>query len=300
MVDMVGFFVFEDSDECCCLGDWALDHQRSRHQHRSRLPNVRCRMGSNDFGTFATRYIMEREARHGVICDDYVHLARPIESYPNLHFLVIVNPNSGPGAPPLPDANYVREIARLNSYANVDTLGYIAIRYCRKPLCEVLEEIQTYATWAHDYVSTGLGVKGIFFDETPNLYSSDAAEYLAGLQSYIKGTPGLLGKRLIVHNPGTPPDAALGNLGADLILTCEEAYSRYRSNEVQIRLRDYPYDRARSGYVIHSVPMHHLQPLVHDLRHRAAYLFVTELFGEFYERFGPSSWNAFLEALQEA
>jgi hypothetical protein len=108
-----------------------------------------------------------------------------------------VNPNSGPGAPPLPDANYVREIARLNSYANVDTLGYIAIRYCKKPLREVLEEIQTYATWAHDYVRTGLGVQGIFFDETPNLYSSEAAEYLTVLQSYIKGTPGILGKQLV-------------------------------------------------------------------------------------------------------
>jgi hypothetical protein len=92
----------------------------------------------------------------------------------------------------------------------------------------------------------------------------------------------------------------LANPGPDLILACEEAYSRYRSNEVQSRLRDYPYERVRCGYVIHSVPIQNLRPLVHDLRHRAAYLFVTELFGQFYERFGPSSWTAFLEALQEA
>ncbi|KAE8387015.1 Spherulation-specific family 4 [Aspergillus alliaceus] len=222
----------------------------------------------------------------GIIVPLYIYPLSPttwaplydsISAYPNLHFVVILNPNSGPGSSPAPDANYAREVARLNSYANVDTVGYIAIRYCKKPLQEVLEEIQTYATWAHDYVRTGLGVGGIFLDETPNHYSSEAAEYLAILQASIKSTPGFLAHRLVIHNPGTPPDAALANPEPDLILTCEEPYSRYRSNEVQRRLRQLHYDRTRCG---------------------AAYLFVTELFGEFYERFGPNSWTVFIEALQ--
>lgn len=102
----------------------------------------------------------------------------------------------------------------------------------------------------------------------------------------------------VIQNPGTPPDAPLANIGPDLILTCEEPYSRYRSNEVQQRLRQLHYDRARCGFMIHSVPRDDLRPLVHDLRHRAAYLFVTELFGEFYERFGPSSWTTMVEASQ--
>ncbi|KNG79840.1 cell surface spherulin 4-like protein, partial [Aspergillus nomiae NRRL 13137] len=240
--------------------------------------------------------------------------------------LVIVNPNSGPGAPPLPDANYVREIARLNGYANVVTVGYIAINYCKKPLSEALEEVQTYATWAEDYVRTGLGVGGIFLDETPNLSSPEAVEYLAVLQDRIKRTPGLLENTRphpisavshmsekgevgepdidhledlqVIQNPGTPPDAPLANIGPDLILTCEEPYSRYRSNEVQHRLRLLHYDRARCGFMIHSVPVDDLRPLVHELRHRAAYLFVTEFFGEFYERFGPNSWTAMVEASQ--
>ncbi|KAE8151471.1 Spherulation-specific family 4-domain-containing protein [Aspergillus avenaceus] len=206
-----------------------------------------------------------------------------IEAYPNLHFIVIVNPNSGPGGPP--DANYAREIARLNSYTNVDTVGYIAVGYCKKTLQDAYEEVKTYATWANDYAQTGLGVGGIFLDETPNNWTPEAAESLMALQRYIKSTP------------GTPPDAGLGDLQPDLIITCEESYSRYRSTEVQHRLRDYHYDRTRCGYVIHSVPMPEIHSLVHELRHRAAYLFVTELFGEFYERFGPSSWSAFAQAL---
>ncbi|KAE8355716.1 Spherulation-specific family 4 [Aspergillus coremiiformis] len=244
----------------------------------------------------------------GIIVPLYIYPLSPttwaplyesISAYPHLHFLVVVNPNSGPGASPAPDTNYTREISKLNSYGNVDTVGYIAIGYGKKPLQDVLEEIQTYATWANDYERTGLGVGGIFFDETPNHYSAEAAEYLAVLQSFIKDTPAFLGNRLVIHNPGTPPDAALTRtLKPDLILTCEESYARYRSTEVQRRLHDLHHDRIRSGYVIHSVPMHHLRPLVLELRHRGAYLFVTEFFGEFYERFGPRSWTAFMEALQ--
>ncbi|KAB8201495.1 Spherulation-specific family 4 [Aspergillus parasiticus] len=250
---------------------------------------------------------MQTPPPSGIIVPLYIYPLSPttwdplydsIAANPDLHFLVIVNPNSGPGASPLPDANYVREVARLNRYANVVTVGYIAINYCKKPLQEALEEVQTYATWADDYVRTGLGVGGIFLDETPNLSSPEAVEYLSILQDRIKSTPGLLGNRLVIQNPGTPPDAPLANIGPDLILTCEEPYSRYRSNEVQQRLRQLHYDRARCGFMIHSVPRDDLRPLVHDLRHRAAYLFVTELFGEFYERFGPSSWTTMVEASQ--
>lgn len=106
----------------------------------------------------------------------------------------------------MPDANYVREVARLNRYANVVTVGYIAINYCKKPLQEALEEVQTYATWADDYVKTGLGVGGIFLDETPNLSSPEAVEYLAILQDRIKSTPGLLGNRLVRYLVPTPAD----------------------------------------------------------------------------------------------
>ncbi|KAE8370990.1 Spherulation-specific family 4-domain-containing protein, partial [Aspergillus bertholletiae] len=128
--------------------------------------------------------------------DTWAPLYDAISANPDVHFVVIVNPNSGPGAAPSPDVNYVREVARLNQYTNVVTVGYIAINYCKKPLQEALDEVQTYATWSEDYVRTGLGVGGIFLDETPNLSSPAAVEYLASLQHRIKATPGLLGNRL--------------------------------------------------------------------------------------------------------
>ncbi|PYH91622.1 hypothetical protein BO71DRAFT_358977 [Aspergillus ellipticus CBS 707.79] len=221
-----------------------------------------------------------------------------IAAYPHLEFLVIVNPNSGPGALPSPDANYAREVARLNACPNVYTVGYIRIDYCRKPLAEACEEIDLYASWAAEHATTGLGVGGIMVDETPNHHAAPAAAYLAALHEHIKASSGLLRDRLVVHNPGTPPDYTMAaDPGPDLILVCEEPHPRYRSNEVQHRLRELHYDRVRCGYMISQVPRDEIRALVHDLRQRAAYVFITEIEGDFYERFGPYSWGALMEAL---
>jgi len=110
---------------------------------------------------------------------------------------VVVNPNSGPGDSPLPSHDYVREVPKLNVNANVYTVGYVRIHYCNKPLSQVYEEIETYAGWAKDYESSGLGVKGILLDETPNHWSAERVEYLDAVHQHIKATEGILGHRLV-------------------------------------------------------------------------------------------------------
>lgn len=85
---------------------------------------------------------------------------------------------------------------------------------------------------------------------------------------------------------------------ADLVFTCEEPYPRYRSDVVQQRLKEYHHDRTMAGYMISEVPNEDLTDLVLELRHRSAYIFVTEIAGDFYERFGPESWGIFMQALQ--
>ncbi|BCS28304.1 spherulation-specific family 4 protein [Aspergillus puulaauensis] len=220
-----------------------------------------------------------------------------IESDPTLSFLVIVNPNSGPGDIPSPDANYAREVARLNAYPNVYTIGYIRVDYCHRPLHEVFAEIARYAAWSEHYETTRLGVRGIFVDETPNHHSPERAEYLSALTRHIKEFPGILSDRFVVHNPGTASDASIAST-ADLSFVCEESYTRYRSSDVQDWLALHPCDRTRAGYIISGVPMPELHALVQELRHRSAYLFVTEFEENFYEAFGPSSWEGFMRALQ--
>ncbi|KAL5333161.1 Spherulation-specific family 4 [Aspergillus crustosus] len=220
-----------------------------------------------------------------------------IEANPTLDFLVIVNPNSGPGELPSPDRNYAREVPRLNAYSNVYTVGYIRVDWCRKPLEESCAEIARYASWAEQYETTGLGVRGIFVDETPNHYSPERAEYLSALRSYIRNAEGILEAKFVVHNPGTATDPAIAST-ADLTFVCEEPYMRLRSEEVQKWLGLHPVDRTRAGYMISGVPDDELHGLVQELRHKSAYLFVTEVEEAFYESFGERSWEGFMRALQ--
>jgi Spherulation-specific family 4 len=89
----------------------------------------------------------------------------------------VINPHNGPGAITGPDANYKREIARLNSYANVRTIGYVATGYAKRELAAVLQDIAVYSAWSKNPTS-GLGMQGIFFDETPSQYEPSFARFL--------------------------------------------------------------------------------------------------------------------------
>ena len=100
----------------------------------------------------------------------------------------------------------------------------------------------------------------------------------------------------VIHNPGTPPDPELADPGPDVILVCEEPFDRYRGDEVQQRLSEFPYHRERSGYMLSGAPGEDIQQLVQELRPRGKYLFVTELVEDFYESFG-TSWGDFMDAM---
>ncbi|KAL5320229.1 hypothetical protein ACEPPN_011030 [Leptodophora sp. 'Broadleaf-Isolate-01'] len=226
----------------------------------------------------------------------------------------------------------MRELPKLNAHINVTTVGYVLIDYCRRPLEDVRRDINLYAGWAAENATTGLGIEGIFLDETPNHFSPERAEYLQAVQQHIKATSGILGDRLVsvrlfhlaptrlksllqdifscstklmfcqqvIHNPGTPPDAALIPplpVGPDVVITCEEPYDRYREDEVQQRLQEYPCNWARAGYMISAVPDGEIATFVGQLCHRGAYLFVTDLVENFYESFGRS-WTEFVAATE--
>ncbi|KAF1999705.1 hypothetical protein P154DRAFT_467035 [Amniculicola lignicola CBS 123094] len=222
-------------------------------------------------------------------------LYKAIKDHPQVDFVVVVNPNSGPGSSTLPGHDYEREVPKLNAFPNVLTVGYVLIDYCKRPLHDVCDDIDRYAAWAQQ--ASSLGVGGIFLDETPNHYSAGRALYLTALSGFIKDKEGLLGGRLVIHNPGTPPDAGLGSTGADVIVTCEEPYERYRGTEVQKRLQDYPYGRVRSAYMISAVPRAEMAVTVRELSNRGLFVFATDLVDNFYESFGDS-WDDFVASFE--
>ena len=236
-------------------------------------------------------------------------LTNSIASYPHLNFLVIINPNSGPGNDPLPSLDYIREVPKLNTYANVQTVGYIRVDWCKRPLADVCNDVQMYADWAQKHDIQGMHVKGIFVDETPNHYSKERLQYLTALGAFTKGSHGLLGDRIVIHNPGTPPDAALGpaarakvnhkiDIGMpDVVCTCEEPWVRFEGGEVQRRLSDYRFRREVSAFVVTGVPTGKIGIAVGKLSQRAKYVFVTDLVENFYESCSEPAWQHFVSAM---
>jgi hypothetical protein len=111
--------------------------------------------------------------------------------------LIIINPNSGPGAAPWwPNEDYVREIPRLNAYSNVQIVGYVRATYCKRSIDDVCEDVEAYANRSLDGVP-GLEVQGIFVDETTNLYSSKVKRYLDEIDGKVKTTEGIGGERIV-------------------------------------------------------------------------------------------------------
>lgn len=107
----------------------------------------------------------------------------------SLNFTVIVNPGDGPGPNDVPDANYIAAIARLHRFPNVRTLGYVPTDYAKTSIDTVLKNVNTYANWSKN--SSNLAVDGIFFDEAPHAYSSDAASYLQQIGNAVRAADGI-------------------------------------------------------------------------------------------------------------
>jgi hypothetical protein len=84
----------------------------------------------------------------------------------------------------------------LTSYDNIRTLGYVATGYAQKSVNQTLTEIDTYATWAN--LNSSMKLDGIFFDETPAIYSDEVAGYLDTVSTAVSQndnyTEGIVGK----------------------------------------------------------------------------------------------------------
>ncbi|KAI3329968.1 Spherulation-specific family 4-domain-containing protein [Ustulina deusta] len=106
-----------------------------------------------------------------------------IAASPNVPWLVVVNPDSGPGGTGSPgndDANYISGVSQLNAQANVQTIGYMRTDYGASPAAELQANITNWAGWG----DAGVGVEGIFFDEASG--ESSAFDSLASAVTYAR------------------------------------------------------------------------------------------------------------------
>ncbi|KAF1833012.1 hypothetical protein BDW02DRAFT_648735 [Decorospora gaudefroyi] len=215
-----------------------------------------------------------------------------IVAHPALIFYIIINPNSGPGAAPWwPNPDYVREIPRLNALPNVTTLGYVRATYCKRSLQDVGNDIKTYAARQR-----GLGIDGIFVDETVNLFSEEAKAYLDAVDRKAMQCDSI---GCVVHNPGTAVHTELAKPGPDITVVAETSYAHFATKEYQQWLAKSPYNWERAAYMVHSVPEDEVESLTRVLKKRAGYLFVTSESCDFYGSFARS-WQTFLAVMAEA
>lgn len=104
-------------------------------------------------------------------------------------FQIVLNPNDGPGNSKAGyDSEYITAVAKLNTYPNVHTFGYVHTSYGTRAAASVQTDIARWANW-NTYTKANIAVKGIFFDEVPNntgkKASADVA-YMASMQAYAK------------------------------------------------------------------------------------------------------------------
>lgn len=125
-----------------------------------------------------------------------------LQAYPLVQFLVIVNPNSGPGSNnTLNDPNFVREIPRLNSYPNVRTIGYVRTGWTTRNMSLVLDDVATYASWEstpNPYHNGTFALNGIFYDEAPNNYTDAGQQYMNTIDAYVKNNTNFGSLKLVV------------------------------------------------------------------------------------------------------
>jgi hypothetical protein len=150
-----------------------------------------------------------------------------IASNPHLLFQLIINPNSGPGSTQYPSSDYITALAKLNTYPNVQLLGYVHISYCSRPQSDVEKDVSTYAGWS-TYSSADISVNGIFFDEAPNSYTAADFTYLTSVTTYARSAFG--GGHLNL-NPGVLCDSRYFTL-VDTVNVFEDFYSSYSSQTI--------------------------------------------------------------------
>ncbi|KAJ5949880.1 hypothetical protein N7454_001464 [Penicillium verhagenii] len=223
-------------------------------------------------------------------------LYEAISTYPEVDFVIIVNPSSGPGAS-TPDTQYATAVRRLDTYSNVQKVGYIPTNYANRNITDVLDDVASYANWTA--TSTALGMDGIFFDEIPYDWNSTKAEYLSQINEAVKNSSGIQSPHLIIHNPGTIPDSQYDDDTTDITVVFEQSYDYYLTQEKVLAEDLSASNRGNYSYMLHSVPTmtnHSLKNFVDDLSHRAAYLFMTTLTSNYYEQFG-SELDQFLSVV---
>jgi hypothetical protein len=184
----------------------------------------------------------------GTNCAAWTSLISSISAHNTIQFLIIINPDSGPGAVnSQPDTNYQACIAQLfttgaASGNNVKILGYVATGFGDRAVSAVNADIDTYMGWTSTYRP-----QGIFFDQ-----AATAAASLANYQTFSARVKTDLGSTAyVVLNPGTAPVSTGYFSIANLVVTFEGNYADFSTASIPISSST---PANKQGAIIHTGP----------------------------------------------
>ncbi|KAL6720075.1 hypothetical protein ACLMJK_001996 [Lecanora helva] len=145
------------------------------------------------------------------------------------------------------DANQISGIAKLNSYSNVNTVGYVSTRHGDRPVSEVNADVDVYAKWA-SYSDANIRIGGIYFDEVSAETTSSMYSYYQGVADHARsGIP----SAHISFNPGTIAPTQYFDY-CDTMVEFEASYSDYQSqNPIQKIPQQY---HEKSALQVYSTP----------------------------------------------
>lgn len=174
-------------------------------------------------------------------------LIRAAQAQPDVQFVGIINPNSGPGVEPLPDANYQKVLTDLCQISNIQLLGYVHADYGKRKPGTIKSEIDRYSDWGTKS-SGAFSVQGIFIDEVPA--DSRLRRAMADLATHIRTS--FAGRGVVVYNPGVVVDPGFLK-DADRVVVFEESQHKwYDYFMVHGLSRISPHLRPKAVAMVHS------------------------------------------------
>ena len=152
---------------------------------------------------------------------------------------VIINPNSGPGDKI--DSNYVKQL-KENMKAGIKNIAYIRTNYQKRPLAEVLADVDKYyKLYSKDNLS------GFFFDEV-GVDDANQPAYMKAVYEYVKRK----GKEnIVVANSGRQINDKLAPY-ADVFVTSEIIADEYINRFTEPE-SEFENDEDNSSHIWHIV-----------------------------------------------
>lgn len=203
-----------------------------------------------------------------------------VVQYPNMDFIFIINPDSGPG-PATPEQAFVTGVTKLKSYNNVKVIGYINTFKATRDQGDVENDVTLYAGW-----DEAARVQGVFFDNT----AQDNIPYYTAIADFAKSE---ITDAVIVFNPGAVADPAYFSV-ADQVMIYEDSYDNYKNETVP------SISPTQFSVLIHSMPADDIiEDYVNDL--------VSSEYGSIYLTLSPPTyqslgddWNTFCGYMNKA